>query len=211
MGGQGPLAPQSPGFATDFVSIRGLRLKTGFSCDLKLFLPVQPTQKINRFGRRAKHRQISAHPVHSGGADHDRHERGTGCGGRLFSRKACAEAADGQAVWSCFPDAGDKPCESSARRRGLKSPVPRGEHGAAVKPLRRECRMSRPCLTDLWAFFLFSPRGLRVRPAPGIPCALRLLRGTRFSQSSGVSASRECQGVCQTGSTVRRAISAASA
>jgi hypothetical protein len=45
MGGQGPRAPQIPGFATDFVSIRGLRLKTGFSCDLKLFLPVQPSRK----------------------------------------------------------------------------------------------------------------------------------------------------------------------
>jgi hypothetical protein len=45
MGGQGPRVAQIPGFATDFVSIRGLRLKTGFSCDLKLFLPVQPSRK----------------------------------------------------------------------------------------------------------------------------------------------------------------------
>jgi hypothetical protein len=45
MGGQGPLAPQIPGFATDFVSLPGLRLKTGFFCDLKLFLPVQPSRK----------------------------------------------------------------------------------------------------------------------------------------------------------------------
>jgi hypothetical protein len=32
--------------------------------------------------------------------------------------------------------------------------------------------MFRPTCTDLWAPFLFSPQGLRVRPAPGIPCAL---------------------------------------
>jgi len=32
--------------------------------------------------------------------------------------------------------------------------------------------MFRLTCTDLWAPFLFSPQGLRVRPAPGIPCAL---------------------------------------
>src|SRR5262249_40607311 len=56
----------------------------------------------------------------SGGADHDRHERGTGCGGRWSPGKACEERADGQAVWSCPPDAGDKFRETSfAGRRGL--------------------------------------------------------------------------------------------
>jgi hypothetical protein len=45
MGGQGPPAPQIPGFATDFGSILGLRPKTDFSCDLKLFLPVQPSRE----------------------------------------------------------------------------------------------------------------------------------------------------------------------
>jgi hypothetical protein len=45
MGGQGPLAPEIPGFAVDRVSIRGLRLKSDFPCDFKLFLPVQPFRK----------------------------------------------------------------------------------------------------------------------------------------------------------------------
>ena len=36
--------------------------------------------------------------------------------------------------------------------------------------------MFRPACTDLWASFLFSPQGLRVRPAPGIPCALCIWR-----------------------------------
>jgi hypothetical protein len=45
MGGQGPLAVQIPGFATDFVSIPGLRLKSHFPCDFKLFLAVQPFGK----------------------------------------------------------------------------------------------------------------------------------------------------------------------
>jgi hypothetical protein len=37
MGGQGPPAPQIPGFAIDFGSIQGPRLKTDFPFDLKLF------------------------------------------------------------------------------------------------------------------------------------------------------------------------------
>src|SRR3984885_1294089 len=65
------------------------------------------------------------------------------------------------------------PSATEANKPGL-----RGERGAAVKPLRRECRMFRPTCTDLWAPFLFSPQGLRVRPAPGIPCALCFRRAT---------------------------------
>jgi len=44
--------------------------------------------------------------------------------------------SDGQAVWSCPPDAGDKPLETIvARRRGPTSPEPRGERGAAVNTI----------------------------------------------------------------------------
>jgi hypothetical protein len=38
------------------------------------------------------------------------------------------------------------------RRQRLTSPVLWGERGAAVKPLRRECRAISACLTYLWAF-----------------------------------------------------------
>ncbi len=85
-----------------------------------------------------------------------------------------------------------RPCGRNAEihsRRRLTSPTHRGERGAAVKPLRRECRMFRPTCTDLWAPFLFSPQGLRVRPAPGIPCAL-CLRERRLEQSSDAKARR---------------------
>ena len=41
------------------------------------------------------------------------------------------------------PTLGIKPRVKSPGRRGLSSPVPRGDHGAAVKPLRRGSRMSR--------------------------------------------------------------------
>ena len=65
-------------------------------------------------------------------------------------------------------------------RRRLTSPVLRREREVSRKPLRRECRMFRPTCTDLWASFLFSPRALRVRPAPGIPCALSFEGATRI-------------------------------
>jgi hypothetical protein len=62
-----------------------------------------------------------------------------------------------------------------------KSPVHQGEHGAAVAPLRRECRMLRlPCFA--WRarnVRIFCTQGSRVRPAPGIPCALVISRGHR--------------------------------
>jgi hypothetical protein len=68
MGGQGPRVRQIPGFAVDFASILG-------ACAEKLIsltpsTPCAPSplclQKI-RLPRRAKHRQISAHPVHQEG------------------------------------------------------------------------------------------------------------------------------------------------
>ena len=57
------------------------------------------------------------------------------------------------------------------RRRGLTSPVPRGEHGAAVKPLRRECRsdFGVPVLA-LRASFSFA------RKAVGAACTRHSLR-----------------------------------
>ena len=61
--------------------------------------------------------------------------------------------------------------------RRLTSPVLRREREVSRKPLRRECRMFRPYLTDLCALFPFQHTRLRVRPAPGIPCAL-CLRGS---------------------------------
>ena len=60
--------------------------------------------------------------------------------------------AYGQAVWSCPLDAGVKLIEMIGQRRRLTSPILRGEHGAAVKPLRRECRAISALPDDLWAF-----------------------------------------------------------
>src|SRR5262249_12441836 len=43
--------------------------------------------------------------------------------------------ADGQAVWSWRPDAGVNPRVKSPGGRGLSSPAPRGEYGAAVNTI----------------------------------------------------------------------------
>src|SRR5581483_10493232 len=47
---------------------------------------------------------------------------------------------DGQAVWFWLPDAGVNPRVKSPGGWWLKSPAHQEERGAAVKPLRRECR-----------------------------------------------------------------------
>ncbi len=56
-------------------------------------------------------------------------------------RKTCGKSAYGQAVWSCPANAGDKPRVESPGATVAKKLVRRGDHGAAVTPLRRECRM----------------------------------------------------------------------
>ena len=99
--------------------------------------------------------------------------------------------AYGQAVWFWLPDAGVKFAEYLRRRWWLKSPAHQEEHGAAVKPLRRECR------SDFGVPVLACVRLLRlharqwVRRAPGIPCALRFEGATRLPHHSDASAPRE--------------------
>ena len=50
-----------------------------------------------------------------------------------------------------------------AKRRGLSSPAPRGEHAISRKPPRRECRIVRRTCGDLLACFLHLHARLRVR------------------------------------------------
>src|SRR5882724_2734197 len=76
--------------------------------------------------------------LRSRGALRDRHERWRRDAMDASARETNAFDADGQAVWSCPPDAGVKPCETIvARRRWLTSPVHRGERGAAVNTIAR--------------------------------------------------------------------------
>ena len=80
--------------------------------------------------------------------------------------------AYGQAVWFWLPDAGVNPRVKSPGGWWLKSPAHQEEHGAAVKPLRRECRsdFGVPVLACVRLFRLHARQW--VRRAPGIPCAL---------------------------------------
>src|ERR1700758_1562371 len=70
--------------------------------------------------------------------------------------------------------------DTPRRRWWLTSPAHQEEHGAAVKPLRRECRsdFGVPVLACVRLFRLHARQW--VRRAPGIPCALFLLRDMRM-------------------------------
>src|ERR1700760_138145 len=111
---------------------------------------------------------------------------------------------DGQAVWSWLPDAGVKPSEMIGKAMVANKPGTPGRARSSRKPLRRECRSCRRTCTDLWASFPFSPRGLRVRPAPGIPFSL-LFRGSEADAKLGQIMPRECEGVPHTPSSFRGA------
>ena len=86
------------------------------------------------------------------------------------------------------------------RRRRLTSPVLRREREAAVKPLRRECRAISALPDDLWAFFLFSPRGLRVRLSARHSLRPLLSRGTLITHHPDAiraAGTRKCARHCE--------------
>jgi hypothetical protein len=70
----------------------------------------------------------------------------------------------------------------------------RGEHGISCKPSRRECRRKRLTCGDLLVCFFHSHTRLRVRLAPGIPCAL-IIRGTILPAGLGHD---QCRGNAET-------------
>jgi len=95
-----------------------------------------------------KYMVVSAHPASTRGAYRDRHGRRKrdAVDEKVLQARLRADegiSSDGQAVWSCPPDAGVKPAiRFFARRRWLTSPVHRGEYGAAVKTIaqgKSEC------------------------------------------------------------------------
>jgi hypothetical protein len=149
-------------------------------------------------------------------------KRGAGCDGRVDIAGERYHAY-GQAVWSRPLDAGVKfiemrfrPCGRSAeidKRRWLTSPTHRGERGAAAKTIAQGVpdRFGQPVATMPEWFFIFHP-GLRVRPAPGIPCALcfdegqipakaraNFAAGTRLDDRTNYSEPRPAASVEETG------------
>jgi len=88
------------------------------------------------------------------------------------------------------------------RRWWLTSPAHQEEHGAAVKPLRRECRsdFGVPVLACVRVFVLHARQW--VRRAPGIPCALCLERANELQDSDAKS--RRGNAVCCLKFKIRR-------
>src|SRR6202034_2002635 len=98
--------------------------------------------------------------------------------------------ADGEVVWSSRPDAGVQvDGDNSVGDGDNQARSPGRARRKPLKPLRREGRVSRrTCGLYPCAFLLH--RGLRVRQAPGFPCALYSLRDM-FLQKLGRIAPRE--------------------
>ena len=134
-------------------------------------------------------------PLHSRGAFRDRHERWRRDAVDVSAQQTSAFDADGQAVWSCPPDAGVKLCMTNARRRWLTSPVHRGERGAAVKTIAQGVPVVRlPCDFLRAQSAHFSARKARgCGQHPALPAPSRS-RGTQSMHNSGSSVPRECRG-----------------
>jgi hypothetical protein len=108
-----------------------------------------------------------------------------------LGRKTCGIGAYGQAVWSCPANAGTS-LRDDLQATVAKKLVRRGDHGAAVTPLRRECRMM--------SAYLCWPRVRSLyfaRKAVGASCTRHSLR-PHFSRATNSCitrtqiASREC-------------------
>jgi hypothetical protein len=144
---------------------------------------------------------LLAVPRSTGGAFRDRHGPwSVGCGGRIGSQRAsmvrnsavavfrprpcsrCVRTNDSvRTVKPCGPDTPTLVSWSATMpMTGARKPGPLGEHGAAVKPSRREGRMSG---SYLWfCRVLFVARGPWVRPAPGLPCALLFMKASKAAR-----------------------------
>jgi hypothetical protein len=103
-----------------------------------------------------------------------------------------------------IPRRWDQAAQAIARRRGPKSPVPRGEHGVSRKAIAQGkpgcagCTCSPcPCASAHGMPVCSGARDLRVPPAPGFPCALWLPEGHEFLKTRA-NRSRENAQVCLT-------------
>src|ERR1700761_7607493 len=103
--------------------------------------------------------------------------------------------AYGQAVWFWLPDAGVNPRVKSPGGWGLKSPAHQEERGAAVKPLRRECRMFRLTCIDLWASFFSAHKACGCGQRPAFPAPSSFKRDTDHASPGREIAPRECEAV----------------
>jgi len=123
------------------------------------------------------------------------------------AREMMHAEAYGQAVWSWSPDAGIKLCSRwSTRRWWLTSPVHQGERGVSRKAVAQGVpdRLALPVVTKcLCAAYPVQHARLRVRLAPGIPCALNLWRDENHAKLGRNRAARMrrcgCKFLCHSG------------
>jgi|ERR1043166_5820508 hypothetical protein len=97
----------------------------------------------------------------------------------VAAREMMRADAYGQVAWSWSPDAGIKSVDDLHGRRRLTSPVLRREREVSRKAIAQGVpdRLALPVVTKcLCAAYPVQRTRLRVRLAPGIPCALNLWR-----------------------------------
>ena len=87
-----------------------------------------------------------------------RHQRGTGCGGRRRRSRRGRVLADGEVVWSRHPDAWCQVGGSSAGDGSKRARSPGRARRKPLKPLRGECRMFSgvTVVTTLACLFYFT-------------------------------------------------------
>jgi hypothetical protein len=108
------------------------------------------------------------HPALAKEALRGRHETWCGMRWTRLCRKTCGAVPYGQAVWFWLPDAGVKSVlamsasvDTARRRWWLTITAHQEEHGASVKPLRRECRtVSAYLCWPACVFFCFARKAV---------------------------------------------------
>jgi hypothetical protein len=151
-------------------------------------------QKIFRFRRRANHLyDFAPSRLDKRGASRWSRTLSAGCDGR---GGALRRSASMRTAKPCGPDVPTLALRSRKypRTTVARKPGHRGEHEVDRKPLRREGRIVRHTCGDFARVVFPSHARLRVRRAPGFPCAL-CLSGTMCWQDSGESR-RENAGAC---------------
>ena len=137
---------------------------------------------------------IYRHPVPTRGAYHDRHERGTGCGGRRCADNERRESVRQRRV-VLTPRCWRQVSGSSPASDGGKKAGHRGELVISRKAIAQGMSDCLRCPVCSCAHFLCT---LRMRPrvqrASGFPCALFISEGETNLQTSGAS----CRGIANT-------------
>jgi len=98
--------------------------------------------------------------------------------------------ADGQAVWSWRPDAGVKFAMMCSHRADDGGKRARSPGRARSKPSNHRAGRAGLSRLNLWDDRVLSCTQPRVRPAPGLPCALSFSRAGLSHHSGAICAAR---------------------